>query len=398
MTNLEKTAAWRWHILAALTFARSSMGFQFQSVAPLAPFVSSDLGLDNTQLGWLIGIYLLPGVVIALPGGLLGARYGDKRVTLIGLALMTGGGIWLARAASIAEADAARLVSGIGAVILNVLFTKMVADWFEGKERLLAMSVLINAWPIGIALALFALPPIGEAIGWRGALTAAAAFTAAGFAAVLLLYRAPRAAAQAAPAAIGLGVINGREWRLLAIASIPWLAFNAAYQLLVSFLPSFLLETGSTLTSSGAMTALNTALIIVSVQAGGVVLKRSGSPDLLCHAAIAGWCASLLLLSTASLPLLWLVLGGLIAGIPASAYVNLPAEFLRPESRGPGMGVFYTVYYVGCALLPGLAGFFSDLAGSTRATLWLAALLAFICVPALIAFRRALRVIEHRVH
>ncbi|HJS77170.1 MAG TPA: MFS transporter [Burkholderiales bacterium] len=383
--------AQRWHILAALTFARTSMGFQFQSIAPLAPFVSSGLGLDNTQLGWLIGIYLLPGVVIALPGGLLGARYGDKRVTLIGLALMTGGGIWLASAETVAEADAARLASGVGGVILNVLLTKMVADWFEGKQRLLAMSVLINAWPIGIGLALFALPLMGEAIGWRGALAAAAALTAAGFAAVLFVYRAPAGAAQAAPAGMGLGVIDTREWRLLAIASIPWFTYNAAYQLVVSFLPSFLLETGSSLTSSGAMTGLNTAIMIASVQAGGVLLKRSSRPDLLCHAAIISWCASLLLLSSASLPLFWIVAGGIVAGIPAAAFVNLPAEFLRPESRGVGMGVFYTVYYVGCALVPGIAGFMSDLAGSTGATLWLAALLAFICVPVLIAFRCALR-------
>lgn len=382
--------AQRWRILGALTFARTSIGFQFQSIAPLAPLVSGDLGLDNTQLGWLIGLYLLPGVVIALPGGLLGARYGDKRMVLLGLALMTGGGIWLASAASIAEADAARLVSGAGAVVLNVLLTKMVADWFEGKERLLAMSVLINAWPIGIGLALFALPLIGEAIGWRGAIAAAALLAAAGFAAVLLFYRA-RAAAEAVPDGMGLSALDAREWRLLAVASIPWLAYNAAYQLVVSFLPSFLIETGSSLTFSGALSALNTALVIVSVQAGGVLLKRSRRPDLLCHVAIVVWCATLLLLAGESAPLLWIVAGGLIAGIPASAYVNLPAEFLRPESRGAGMGVFFTVYYVGCALLPGLAGFFSDLAGSTRATLWLAAVLAFICVPTLMAFRRLIR-------
>lgn len=381
--------AQRWRILGALTFARTSIGFQFQSVAPLATLVSGELGLDNTELGWLIGLYLLPGVVIALPGGLLGARYGDKRMTLLGLALMVGGGIWLASAASIAEADAARLVSGMGAVVLNVLLTKMVADWFEGKERLLAMSVLINAWPIGIGLALFALPVIGEAIGWRGAIAAAAVLAAAGFTAVLFFYRAP-AAAQAVPDGVGLSALDAREWGLLAVASIPWLAFNAAYQLVVSFLPSFLLETGSSLTFSGALTALNTALVIVSVQAGGVLLKHARRPDLLCHGAIAVWCASLLLLASESAPLLWIVAGGLIAGIPASAYVTLPAEFLRPESRGAGMGVFFTVYYAGCALLPGLAGFLSDLAGSTRATLWLAALLAFICVPTLIASRYAI--------
>jgi MFS family permease len=384
--------AQRWRILAALTFARASMGFQFQSVAPLAPFVSTELALDNTQLGWLIGIYLLPGVAIALPGGLLGARYGDKRLTLAGLALMTGGGIWLATAASFAEADVARLVSGVGAVILNVLLTKMVADWFDGKERLLAMSILINAWPIGIALALFALPPLAEAVGWRGALATAAAFAACGFAAVLAVYGRPAAAAaQPAPVGIGLGVIDAREWRLLAIASVPWLAFNAAYQLVVSFLPSFLFETGSSVARAGAMTALNTALFIVSVQAGGVLLKGARRPDLVCHAAIAAWCATLLLLSTESLPLLWIVAGGLVGGLPAAAFVNLPAEFLRPQSRGAGMGVFYTIYYAGCALLPAVAGFVSDLAGSTRATLWLAALLAFVCVPALALSRRWMR-------
>ena len=48
----------------------------------------------------------------------------------------------------------ARFTSGIGAVILNVLMTKMVTDLFAGRERLLAMSVLINSWPIGIGISL----------------------------------------------------------------------------------------------------------------------------------------------------------------------------------------------------------------------------------------------------
>jgi predicted MFS family arabinose efflux permease len=380
----------RWQILAALTFARTSMGFQFQSVAALAPFVTAELGLDNAQLGWLVGIYLLPGIVIALPGGLLGARYGDKRMVLIGLALMTGGGLWLARAASPLAADAARIASGAGAVMLNVLLTKMVADWFDGKERILAMSILINAWPIGIGVALFALGPLGQAIGWRAAILAACALAAFGFAAVLFFYRAPPSAAPAAPTGIGIEVLDAREWRLLAIASIPWLVYNAAYQIVVSFLPSFLGEGGASIARSGAMTAINTALLIASVQAGGVLLKRSAHPDWICHAAVAASCASLLLLSTSSLPWLWIIAAGIVGGLPAGAFVNLPAEFLRPQSRGPGMGVFYTVYYVGCAILPAAAGRLSDLAGSTRATLWFAALLAFLCIPTLALFRRAL--------
>ncbi len=157
----------RWQCLAVLTLARTAMGFQFQAVAAVAPLLAPGLGIDKTQLGWLIGLYLLPGAGFALPGGLLGRRFGDKRLVLVGLALMALGGAGLALAESFAAASVARFVSGVGAVILNVLMTKMVTDLFEGRERLLAMSVLINSWPIGIGIALLVIGPLGEAAGWR---------------------------------------------------------------------------------------------------------------------------------------------------------------------------------------------------------------------------------------
>ena len=210
----------RWRILAALTAARVGMGFQFQAIACAAPFLAPELGLDNTQLGWLIGLYLLPGIAIALPGGLLGTRFGDKRVALAGLTLMAAGGVWLTFADSLAEAGAARMLAGAGAVALNVLLTKMVADWFEGRDRLLAMSVLVNAWPIGIGLALLSLGPVAESQGWPAVMLFTAGVAVAGLALVGAAYRAPPAASQAT-GGLGLLAITGREWALLLIASFP---------------------------------------------------------------------------------------------------------------------------------------------------------------------------------
>jgi cyanate permease len=54
------------------------------------------------------------------------------------------------------------------------------------------------------------------------------------------------------------------------------------------------------------------------------------------------------------------------------------------------MGVFYTIYYLGCAVLPTIAGFLADASGSARATLWLAALLVLACSPLLALSRRAI--------
>jgi predicted MFS family arabinose efflux permease len=383
-----------WRCLAALTLARAAMGFQFQSIAAVAPLISEGLGLDKTQLGWLIGLYLLPGVAFALPGGLLGRRFGDKRRVLGGLALMGIGGAWLAVAGSFAAANAARFTSGIGAVILNVLMTKMVTDLFEGRERLLAMSVLINSWPIGIGISLAVIGPLGELAGWRWGVASSALFATIGLAVVWAFYRAPAAgmasaASPPAPAGISIDVLTRREWSLLSIGSLPWLLYNAAYQIVLSFLPSFLVGKGFGIAQAGTLVALNTVMFVVSVQAGGFLLERSARPDRLCHATIVAWCATLLFIAAGSAPLPWLVLGGLLGGIPAAALVSVPGEFLRPESRGAGMGVFYTVYYLGCAVLPTLAGALYDASGG-KAALWMAAATAFLGSTALFAFRRAL--------
>ncbi len=381
----------RWRSLAALTLARAAMGFQFQSVAAIAPLLAGSLGVDKAQLGWLIGLYLLPGVAFALPGGLLGRRFGDRRIVLAGLVLMGAGGLGLALAESYLQANAARFVSGIGAVMLNVVVTKMVTDLFEGKERLLAMSVLINSWPIGIGIALLVVGPLGELAGWRWGVVSAAAFAALGFAVVAAACRAPAAPAVAAPAAgLGLATITRREWRLLLIGSLPWMLYNAAFQIVMSFLPSFFTSHGIGIARAGSLVAVNTVLFVVGVQVGGVLLKRLARTDLACQLAIAAWCATLLAVAAGAAPLPWLVLGGLLGGLPAAALVSVPGEFLRPESRGAGMGIFYTIYYLGCAVLPTLAGVMYDLAGGAAA-LWMAAALAFAGALSLALFRRGMQ-------
>jgi MFS family permease len=79
----------RWFILTVIFLARMSMAYQFQSIASVAPFLAKDFGIEYAAIGSLIGFYMLPGVVLAFPGGMIGKRFGDKRVVLFGLVLMT---------------------------------------------------------------------------------------------------------------------------------------------------------------------------------------------------------------------------------------------------------------------------------------------------------------------
>jgi len=53
----------RWGILAVLFTIRAVMGLQFQSIASTSVFLVDDLGIDFIEIGTLVGLYLLPGVV-----------------------------------------------------------------------------------------------------------------------------------------------------------------------------------------------------------------------------------------------------------------------------------------------------------------------------------------------
>jgi predicted MFS family arabinose efflux permease len=319
---------------------------------------------------------------------LLGHRFGDKRLVLVGLLLMAAGGLWLAFAGSLLEASVARVVSGTGAVVLNVLMTKMVADAFDGRERLLAMSILINSWPIGIGLALLVVGPLSQSAGWSIGIASSSIVAAIGFVLVLTVYRAPAQPATA-PAGLGFGAMSAAEWRLLLLASLPWLLYNAAFQIEMSFLPSWLLERGLGVAGVGSLLALNAVLFVIGVQTGGIVLKRARRPDLVCHVGVGAWCVTLLALMTPTPPLPWIIVGGLLGGLPAAAFVSLPAECLRPAGRSAGMGVFYTVYYLGCATLPTLAGALYDRNGGAAA-LAMASVLALGALPVLWWFHRSI--------
>src|SRR5947209_2406937 len=112
-------------MLGVLFLARTAMALQFQTVASTGPFLIDALAIDFASLGLLIGLYMLPGVVIALPGGVLGQRFGAKRIVLAGLAMMAIGGVMMGLNSSYPLVAAGRLISGIGAVLFNVMITKI---------------------------------------------------------------------------------------------------------------------------------------------------------------------------------------------------------------------------------------------------------------------------------
>ncbi len=377
----------RWFILAVLFVVRIAMGVQYQSVGSVSSLLVEDLDIDYAQLGALIGFYDLPGILLALPGGLLGQRFGDKRVVVVGLGLMVICGLLMGVADAYALAAVGRLIGGVGAVLLNVLLTKMVADWFAGREIVTAMAILVSSWPVGIGLGLISLGPLASASSWLQVMRLTALACAFALALVVFAYRTPPSVGDHQKAQWkGLG-LSRREVGLVVLAGLIWALFNVGLISLPSFAPDFLTTAGWTLAEAGSLVSVMTWILIPAVQVGGYVADRVGRLDLILLICFLGIGLAICLVPYGANPLVLFVALGLLFGPPAGIIMALPAEVLRLENRAAGMGVFYTCSYAAVAALPAVAGLTRDLTGDPAAPLLFGGALLFAAIVVLGLFR-----------
>jgi MFS family permease len=376
----------RWLILIVLFIVRTATGIQYQSVASVSPVLMADLEIDYTRLGVLIGLYQLPGVALALPSGLLARRFDDKRVVVVALGFMAAGGAILGFAYSYALAVAGRLLSGVGAVLLEVLLTKMVADWFVGREIVTAMAILVSSWPLGISLGLIALGPLALAASWQVVMYALAVICLVGLLLVASVYRPPLDLVRPDAGLTGLR-LPWQVVRCAALAGLVWASFNVAFAILPSFGPAFLISIGSTVAQAGALVSVVTWLVIPSLQLGGYVAERLGRPNLTLVTCLVGCGLTMCLLPVLPYPLIPFIALGLLFGPPAGIIVALPTEVLRTRHRAPGMGIFYTCHYAAMAALTALAGLTHDFTQSAVSPLLFGGMLLFMTIFVLGASR-----------
>ena len=376
-----------WFILAALALGRIAFGYQFQTVASLGPDLVPRFGLTYAAFGTLIGTYSLLGVVVALPMGLLGRRFGDRLILGAGLALMVAGGIVSASGDGPAGSGAGRTIAGAGAVAMIVLQGKIIADWFTGPRFMLGISVSVCAYPIGMGLAQLVVPPLAQAIGWRAGFLSGGVIAAAALALFLASYRVR------GPSAATRGVLSlpsPHECLLLAIAGCIWTAYTAGYSAFASYVPSTLALRGDGLALTGLVMTIATWGNVPATMFGGGLAARFGGFRIFLigtAALVTGMAGTAL----AGGVVFWAILVGVVGSIHPGVIMAVGTLSARPENRAVGMGLFYSLYFIGGTVAPGLCGRAADLYGGPAGGLLGAAAISALVLPMYLLHRRLAR-------
>ena len=154
--------------------------------------------------------------------------------------------------------------------------TKMVTDWFAGREIATAMAIFVNSWPAGVAISLLTLPAIGTAYGVSAVYLSVAALIGLAILLLAVAYRPPSTAAAAPSAATRL---DRNTLLAVIIAGLIWGIFNIGFAMIFSFGPTLLVERGWSITAAGSAISIVLWLAAFGGIAGGFLADWTKRPQ-----------------------------------------------------------------------------------------------------------------------
>lgn len=373
-------SAYRWAILGGVWLVYFCFGMTTASMAPLVAPISRALGLSHAAMGSVLGAWPLVYIAAAIPCGALLDRIGTKWALLIGALIMMLSVAFRSLANGHLELFLAVALFGLGGPLVSIGAPKLIALWFRGKDRGLAMGIYITGPALGAMVALSAtnsllMPALDN--DWRQALRVYGALML--LSGLIWFWIASHPVNREMERR--LRGTAGRSWRvfvdlvklptvrLVLLMSVGIFFYNHG---LNNWLPEILRHGGMEPARAGFWASIPTA---VSVFAALTIPRLAIAQRRLwiLVALFAGAAAAAVLLHGMNEPFLAiaLVLQGLARGamMTISVMILLEGPEVGARNAGAAGGLFFSAAEVGGVLGPLAIGFVSDLSGGFQFSL-----------------------------
>jgi MFS family permease len=132
----------RWKALALLSLAQFLIIMDTSIIGVALPAIQQQFGFSQSDLQWIFSAYVIVFGALLLLGGRLSDIIGQRRIFVIGFAILTAASVIAGLAPSGAVLIAARALQGVGAALIAPSALSMVMNLFtipsERETRLWA--------------------------------------------------------------------------------------------------------------------------------------------------------------------------------------------------------------------------------------------------------------------
>src|SRR5262245_25476488 len=147
----------KWWVLVPAVLAVLTVGLDATILSVALPTLGRSLDASTGQLQWFVAAYTLVFAAALIPGGMLGDRYGRKKMLIISLLLFGAASIACALAPTAGTFIAARALLGLGGAIILPTVIGLLPVLFDETERARAIAAVTAAVMLGY--------PIGPLLG-----------------------------------------------------------------------------------------------------------------------------------------------------------------------------------------------------------------------------------------
>lgn len=365
-------AGWyRWIILVLTWLVYFSFGLILTSIPPLVTPIADDLSLTFSQVGVILGSVIVMYVPLAIPIGVSIDRIGQKRMITAGVLFISMSAVLRAFAFNFETLFLTVFLFGFGGPTISTGLAKVVASFFEGRERGLASGVYMTGAIIGSSTALavtnsLVLPLVGT---WRNVFVFYGVTGILIAAVWVLLAREPKESEDYGQSTLSLREMTGtllghrQVWIVAIIGSSSFLVFYG----FTNWLPALLEMRGLSPTEAGLLSSLPGWVGLVgSAIIPGLAKAGSRRPIVIITLLIQGISMMLAGLTNGTSLLASLVAYGVTSGasMPLLLVVLMDLPDVGAEYTGVASGVFFSIGAFCGFIGPIIVGYLTDITSS----------------------------------
>ena len=383
ISNINSASDYRWYALAlaALTFT-FVVAIPTMCMPVLFDEIAGDLDLNLIQIGAVWGMVGLAGVFVVLIGGLLGDRFGIKRILGIGCILAGAAGALRGLSGDFTTLSATLFLFGLLTASIPPIVHKTCGIWFAGRQLGLANGVASMGMAIGFTLgAMFSATVMSPWLGgWRNVLFLYGAISIIIGILWLLTYHDPEQAKLSAgqdstvPLRKALSrVVRIREVWILGLVVLGQMG---CIQGMLGYLSLYLQDIGwSGPTADGTLAAFNAASM-VGVLPLVFLSNRLRSRKLVLLATIILTAICVGLLSVTDGALVWCLV--IIAGVVRDGFMAILITTIMEIDRvgaiyaGTALGLVMTLAQLGGFASPPIGNSLADISPGLPFIFWAA--------------------------